>query len=44
MNDLPKALSSLSFLFADDLKIVISLSKAEDLATDLQAAALWATP
>ncbi len=43
INDLPEVLSSPSFLFADDLKIVNSSSKADDLTTDLQAAALWAT-
>ncbi len=43
INDLPEALSSPSFPFADDQKIVNSSSKAEDLTTDLQAAALWAT-
>ncbi len=43
INDLPEALTSPSFLFADDIKIVNLSSKAEDLTTDLQAAALWAT-
>ncbi len=43
INDLPEALSSPSFLIAADLKIVNGSSKAEDLTTDLQAAALWAT-
>ncbi len=42
-DDLPEALSSPSFLFADDLKIVNSSSKADDLTTYLQAAALLAT-
>ncbi len=40
---LPEALSSASFPFADDLKIVNGLSKAEDLTTYLQAVALRAT-
>ncbi len=43
INDLPEVLSSPSFLFADEIKIVNSSSKADDLTTDLQAAALWAT-
>ncbi len=42
INDLPETLGSPFFLFADDLKILNGLSKAEDLPNDLQAAALWA--
>ncbi len=34
---------SLSFLFADDLKIVNRSSKSEDLSEDLHTPALWAS-
>ncbi len=43
IHDLPEALSSPSVLFADDLKIVNSSSKAEDIMIDLQAAAFRVT-
>ncbi len=37
---LPEAIRSLSFLFADDLKIVKRTSRSEDLSDDLHTAAL----
>ncbi len=43
INDLPEALSSPSFPFTDDIKIVNGSSKTERLTNDLQAVALWAT-
>ncbi len=39
-NDLPEVLSSFSFLFADDLKIVNCSSKADYLSADMHTAAL----
>ncbi len=43
INDLPEELSSLSFLFVNNLKIVNSSAEAEDLTADLYVAALLAS-
>ncbi len=43
INDLPEVLSSFSFVFADELKIVNCSSKADDLSTGMHTAALWAS-
>ncbi len=43
INDLPEVLRSISYLFADDLKIVYCSLKADDLSADMHTAALWAS-
>ncbi len=42
INNLHAEMRRLSFLFADDLKIVKRSSKFEDLSENLHTAALWA--
>ncbi len=42
INDLPEEMRSLSFLFADDLKILNRSLKSEDLSDNLHTAALCA--